>query len=69
MNPMKKFTHFLSSIFQYNMIPIINKQTRVTRNTATTTDHIFISTVTILIKHRSGIIKTDISGHFAIVYA
>lgn len=51
------------------MIPIINKQTRVTRNTATTTDHIFISTVTILIKHRSGIIKTDISGHFAIVYA
>ena len=39
------------------MIPITNKQTRVTRNTATTTDHIFISTVTVLIKHRSGIIK------------
>ena len=28
----KKVQHFLNSMFQYNMIPTINKPTRVTRN-------------------------------------
>ena len=69
MNSIKKFNTSWVAFSNIIWWPIINKQTRVTRNTATTTDHIFISTVTILIKHRSGIIKTDISGHFAIVYA
>ena len=36
----KKFQHFLSSMFQYNMVPTINRPTRVTRNTATAIDHI-----------------------------
>ena len=31
----KKVQHFLSSMFQYNMIPIINRPTHVTRNPAT----------------------------------
>ena len=38
----KKVQHFLSSIFQYIMIPTINKPTRVTRNTATALDHTII---------------------------
>ena len=41
----KKVQHFLSSMFQYNMIPTINKPTRVTRNTATAIDHIITNTV------------------------
>ena len=31
----KKVQHFLSSMFQYDMIPIINRPTHVTRNPAT----------------------------------
>ena len=65
----KKVQHFLSSMFQYNMIPTINTATRVTRNTATAIDHIITNTVISSIQHRFGIIKTDISDHFAIVFA
>ena len=64
----KKVQHFLRSLFQYNMIPTINKSTRVTRNTATAIDHIITKTVISGIQHRSGIIKTDISDHFLIVF-
>ena len=51
------------------MIPIINKPTRVTRNTATPIDHIITNTVISGIQHRSVIIKNDISDHFPIVFA
>ena len=40
----KKVQHFLINTFQYNMIPTINKPTRVTRNTATAIDHIITDT-------------------------
>ena len=36
----RKVQHFLSSMFQYNMIPTTNKLTDVTRDTATAIDHI-----------------------------
>ena len=65
----KKVQHFLSSMFQYNMISTINKPIRLTRNTATAIDHIITNTVISGIQHRSGIIKTDISDHFPIVFA
>ena len=38
------------------------------RHTATAIDHIIRSTVISGIQHRSGIIKTDISDHFQIVF-
>ena len=56
-------------MFQYNVQPTINKPTRVTRNTATTIDYIITNTVISGIHHRSGIIKTDTSDHFPIVFA
>ena len=62
----KKVQHFLSSMFQYNMIPAINKPTRITRKTATALDHIITNTAISGIQHRSGIIKADISDHFPI---
>ena len=65
----KKVRYFLSSMFQYNMIPTINKPTHVTRNTATAIDHIITSTVISGVQHRFGIVKTDISDHFPIVFA
>ena len=45
------------------MIPIINKPTGITKNTATVTDHLFINFVT-LTKFKTGIIKSNISNHF-----
>ena len=63
--------HFLSSMFQYNIMPTINKPTRITRNTATTVDHIITNTVISGIQHRSVILNTDISNlpNFPIVLA
>ena len=51
------------------MIPTIDKPTRVTRKTSTAIDHIITNNVISDIQHRSGIIKTDISDHFPIVFA
>ena len=56
----KKVQHLLCSLFQYNMIPTINKQTLVTRNTVTAIDHIIANSVISGIQHSSGIIKTEI---------
>ena len=42
---------------------------RVTGYTATAIDHIITNTVISGIQHRPGIIKTDISDHFPIVFA
>ena len=63
----QKVQHFLSVIFQYDMIPTINKPTRIKRNTSTTINHIIINTVISGIQPRSLII--DISDHFPIVFA
>ena len=66
--PNKKVQHFLSSMFQYNMIPTINKLTGVTNNTVTTTDHVITNTVISGIQRRPCMIKTDISDHFPIAF-
>ena len=43
--------HFLSNMFQYNMIPTINKPTRGTRNTAEAKTRIITNTVTSVNTH------------------
>ena len=51
--------------FEYGFVPVINKPTRVTKNSATAMDHI----VTNSLLHRTrntGILKLNISGHFPI---
>ena len=48
-------------------MPVINKQTRVIKNTATAIDHIFLNSVTTT-KFKTGIIKSDISDHFSIFF-
>ena len=64
----KKVQQFLISMFQYIMIPAINRLTRLTRNTATAIYYIITNTVISGIQHRSEIIKTDISDHFPIAF-
>ena len=61
----KKVQNFLNIIFGHSTMPVINKPTRVPKNTATTIDHIFINSVTTT-KFKTGIIKSDISDHFPI---
>ena len=61
----KKVQNFPNIMFGHSMIAVINKPTRVTKNTAIAIDHILIISVTTT-KFKTGIIKSDISGHFPI---
>ena len=65
----KKVQFFLSNVLQYNIIPAINKPTRVTRNTAKDIDQIVTNILRSGIQHRSGIMKTGILDHFPIVFS
>ena len=56
-------------MFRYNMIPLTNKPTRVTRHSANAIDHILTNSVTGHNKFKSAIVKTDLSDHFPIVFA
>ena len=58
--------NFLNIIFGHSMMPVINKPTGVTKNTATAIDNIFINFVTTT-KFKTGIIKSDILDHFPIL--
>ena len=61
----KKVQNFLNLLYQNNMIPIINKPTRVTKTIATAIDHIttncFANT-----NFKTAIYKSDNSDHFPI---
>ena len=58
---------FVNFMFQNDLIPTVNKPTRVTRNTATAIDHVITNSV-INAEFKKGIIKTDISDHFPIFF-
>ena len=61
----KKVQNFLDLLFQNNIIPIINKPTRVTKKTATAIDHI-ITNCFVDTNFKTAIFKSDISDHFLI---
>ena len=64
-NKNEKVTKFLNLTFEYGFVPVINKPTRVTKNTAAAIDHV----ITNSLLHRTintGIRKLDISDHFPI---
>ena len=56
----KKVQNFLNLMFRCGMVPAIDKPTRVTRYTATATDHMFTNSI-INTAIKSAIIKEDIS--------
>ena len=60
-----KVKNFFNLIFQHGLIAVINKPTRVTRQSATAIDHI-ITNSTSLAHIITGIIKTDITDHMPI---
>ena len=54
-------------MFCHNMIPTINRSTRVPRNTVTAIDH-FITNRVVDTKFKSVIIQTNLSDHFPIIF-
>ena len=58
---------FVNLIFRHGLISTVNKPTRVTNNTVTAIDHIITNSV-INTDFKSGIIKTDISDQFSILF-
>ena len=53
-------------MYQRNLIPTINKPTRVGKNSATAIDHIITDWV-LTCDFKTAILKTDLSDHFPIV--
>ena len=66
-NESKMVQNFVDLMFRHDLIPTVNKPTRVTRNTITTIDHIITNSV-INAEFKTGTIKTDISDHFPIIF-
>ena len=56
---------FFDIAFQKSIFPVINRPTRVTKTSATIIDHILTNSIIDSLLH-SGIVKTDISDHFAV---
>ena len=65
----KNVQDFLNLMFRYNMIPLTNKPTRITKHSANAIDHIITNSVIGHNDFKSAIIKTELSDHFPIVFA
>ena len=64
----KKVQRFFNLMYRYNMIPIINKPTRIGKNSATAIDHIIAKCIADC-QFKSAILKTDVTDHFPIAIA
>ena len=60
-----KVHNFLNLLYENDMIPIINKSTRVTRKTATAID-LILTNQFIDVNFKTAIFKTDVSDHFPV---
>lgn len=60
-----KIKSFFDMLFKYNIYPLINKPTRITKSSATAIDNIFLNHF-LETSFETGIFKTDISDHFPI---
>ena len=61
----KKVQSFFNLMCRYNMIPTINKPTRVGKNSATAIDHIIANGI-VDCQSKTAILKTDVTDHFRI---
>ena len=64
----KKVQSFFNLMYRYNMIPTINKPTRVGKNSATAIDHIIANCIADC-QFKTTILKTDVADHFPIAMA
>ena len=61
----KKVQNFVNSMFQFGLVPTINKPTSVTNKTISAIDHIITNSI-FNNDFKTAIIRTDISDHFPI---
>ena len=54
-------------MFEFSMIPTINKPTRVTKHTATAIDNIITDCI-LNSDFKSALVKTDLSDHFPNIF-
>ena len=64
----KKVQSFFNLMYRYNMMPTINKTTRVGKNSATAIDHIIANCIADC-QLKTTIVKTDVADHFPIAMA
>ena len=64
----KKVQSFFNLMYRCNMIPTINKPTRVGKNSATAIDHIIANCI-VDCESKTAILKTDVANHFPIIMA
>ena len=57
---------FLNHILSYNLFPAIAKPTRITTDTATLIDNIFMNTFDEIERIHTGILYTDVSDHLPV---
>ena len=61
-----KTNDYLESLLSFGLLPIITKPTRISQNSSTLIDHIFVNNKSKL--HNSGIILTYLSDHYPVFY-
>ena len=64
----KKVQSFFNLMYRYNMMPTINKTTRVGKNSATAIDHIIANCI-VDCQFKTDILKTDVIDHFPLAMA
>ena len=64
----KKVQSFFNLMYRYNMIPTINKPTRVGKNSATAIDHIIANCI-VDCQFKADILKADVTDHVPIAMA
>ena len=64
----KKAQSFFNLIYRYNMIPTINKPTRVGKDSATAIDH-SIANCIVDCQFKTAIVKAGVTDHFPIAMA
>ena len=62
----KKVQSFVNSMFEFSMMPTINKPTRATKHIATAIDNVITNCI-LNSDFKSAIVKTILSDHFAII--
>ena len=58
----------IEMFYSYGIFPVINKPTRVTRDTATLIDHIWTNNLNTSCENKQGILCSTISDHFSIFH-
>lgn len=61
-------TEFVDNLYSNAILPLINRPTRITQNTASVIDNIFTNDINAIEYGYKGILVTDISDHFPIFY-